>query len=109
MAEVRDARKNERHVCGRRRDGEPAVSSVAHRSAEAAASWWHPLSEDAVSEARAAASSGAKRSRSVREVHAALSSSGGTVATWQFLLEVDDFRFFDPPVSPKVWLCSNFI
>ena len=85
---------------------------VAHRSAEAAASWWHLLSEDAVSEARAAARRTArwiksassvragetvsrpylraKRSRSVRAVHAALSSSGGTVAPWQFLFEVDD-------------------
>jgi hypothetical protein len=60
---------------------------VAHRSAEAAASWWRLLSEDAVSEARAAASSGGKRSRSVRAVHAALSSSGGTVVLWQFLFE----------------------
>ncbi|WHZ13169.1 MAG: hypothetical protein OJF52_000001 [Nitrospira sp.] len=25
-SEVRDAKNNERHVCGRRRDGEPAVS-----------------------------------------------------------------------------------
>jgi hypothetical protein len=34
----------------------------------------------------------AKRSRSVRAVHAALSSSGGTVAHWPFLLEVNDFE-----------------
>ena len=26
-SQVRDAKNNERHVCGRRRDGEPAVSS----------------------------------------------------------------------------------
>ena len=45
---------------------------VAHRSAEAAASWWHLLSDAAVSAAKAAAGSGAKRSRSVRAVHAAL-------------------------------------
>jgi len=25
-SEVRDAKNNERHACGRRRDGEPAVS-----------------------------------------------------------------------------------
>lgn len=27
-SEVHGAKKNERHVCGRRRDGEPAVSSA---------------------------------------------------------------------------------
>jgi len=31
-AGVRDARNNERHVCGRRRDGEPAGSCVATRA-----------------------------------------------------------------------------
>ena len=28
--EVRDAKNNERHACGRRRDGEAAVSPVEH-------------------------------------------------------------------------------
>ena len=54
-----------RVICGTGRQGgtvaERYQGGVAHRSAEAAASWWHLLSEDAVSEARAAASSGAKR------------------------------------------------
>ena len=30
-SEVRDAKNNERHVCGRRRDGEPAVGFRANR------------------------------------------------------------------------------
>jgi hypothetical protein len=33
-----------------------------------------------------------KRSRSVRAAHAALSSSRATVASWQFLSEVNDLR-----------------
>jgi hypothetical protein len=50
------------------------MSSVAHRSAEATASWWYLLSEDAVSEARAAARTAMRRIMSVtfadaREVH----------------------------------------
>ncbi len=70
---------------------------VAYRSAEAAAAWWHLLSDAAVSAARAAASSGAKRSRSVRAVHAALASSGGTVAPWPFPFKLDDFEIGSSP------------
>jgi hypothetical protein len=41
-----------------------------HRSAEAAASWWHLLSEDAVSEARAAARRTARWIKSATVVRA---------------------------------------
>ena len=81
---------------------------VAHRSAEAAVSWWHLLSDAAVSAARAPASSGVKRSRSVRAVHAALSSSEGTVAPWQFPFKRDDFKIGSSVASEGEVLTTLF-
>jgi hypothetical protein len=48
-----------------RDSGERYQGGVAHRSAEATASWWHLLSDAAVSEARAAARSATRRIMSV--------------------------------------------